>query len=201
MTKKIIIAVVVVFVIMTGLFMWISASIDQTATAANARTEADFITQDFTVNELWEMQNKKNDQVLLSYLFIKPQNSDIKLRLPWEGSEADENALAAKIKPGQTITVKVLKNQLAKAQEGGAIKAITRFIMGDKREVTIFSLKTNNELLVTKDIHDYDEANITVLGSLINNPWIILVPFFIIIYAVAYAKRKKQAAKPATKSA
>lgn len=197
MSKKIIIGIVVFFAIAVGLMVWISNSIDQTAVAANARTEADFVTQNFTVNELWEMQNKNNDKVLMSYLFIKPQNEDFRLRLPWEGSEEEENVLASKIKPGQIITVKVLKSQLEKAKQGGALNAIGRYIKSDKREVTIFSLKTNDELLVNKDIHDYDEANVTMLMALINNPWIFLAPIFIIMFAVAYAKKKKELAKTA----
>jgi hypothetical protein len=197
MTKKIIIGIVVFFVITAGLMFWISSGIDQTTKEASARTEADFTTEKFIVKELWEMQNTQNGQVQISYLFVKPEEADINLRLPWEGSKEDENALARKIKPGGPIEVKVLKGQLASARETGAMKAIGRFIMGDKKEVTIFNLKVNGEVLVNKDIHDYDEAKITLFGRLLDNPWILLAPIFILFYIIAYVKKKNELKKKA----
>lgn len=191
MTKKIIIAVLAVFVILSGVTFWIFNTFDQTNHEANVRTEADFMTANFVVKELWVMQKKQNDRVLVSYLFIKPEKEDINLRLPWRGSMEDEKELADKIKDGDTVAVKVLKVQLADAKENGIWKTVSRFIMGDKREVTIFKLSVKNELLVEKDIHDWDEAKITLLGRLSDNPWILLIPFFILMYIIGVVKRKQ----------
>jgi hypothetical protein len=197
MTKKIIIAIAAIFVIMGGLTFWIFSSFDQTTTEASARTEADFTTEHFIVKELWVMQQKKNDQVLMSYLFIKPEKEPINLRLPWEGSTEDEKALADKISNGSTVEVKVLKSQLESAREGGVLKAISRFIMGDKREVTIFKLTVNNQLVIDKGIHGWDEAKVTLLGRMIDNPWILLIPAFILFFIISVVKKKKAQKQPA----
>ncbi|WP_293312226.1 hypothetical protein [Pedobacter sp. UBA5917] len=191
MTKKIIIAVFAVFIVLSGVTFWIFNTFDQTTNEANARTEADFTTARFVAKELWVMEKKQNDRVLMSYLFIKPEKEDISLRLPWQGNTEDEKALANKIKEGDTVEVKVLKSQLASAREAGVGKAISRFIMGDKREVTIFKLTVKNELLVEKGIHDWDEAKITLLGRLTDNPWLLLIPFFILMYIIGIVNRKK----------
>jgi hypothetical protein len=191
MTKKIIIAVLAIFIVLSGVTFWIFNTFDETTNEAKNRSEADFSTTKFVVKELWVMQQKQNDRVLVSYLFIKPEKEEINLRLPWEGSAEDEKALADKIKEGDTVEVKVLTSQLNDARKGGVFKAISRFIMGDKREVTIFKLSVKNELLVEKGIHDWDDAKITLLGRLADNPWILLVPFFILMYIIGLVKRKQ----------
>lgn len=191
MTKKIILGIVFVFVVMGGVTFWIFNSFDQANAELSGRTEADFTTQQFTVKELWEMQNKQNDRVLMSYLYIKVDNEPINLRLPWEGSADDEAALARKINKGDQIEAKVLKSQLAAARENGVLKAIGRFIMGDKREVTIFKLQVKNEVLVDKDIHAWDDAKVTLLSRLTSNPWILLIPAFILFYIIGLVKRRK----------
>lgn len=191
MTKKIILGIVFVFVVMGGVTFWIFNSFDQANAELSGRTEADFTTQQFTVKELWEMQNKQNDRVLMSYLYIKVNNEPINLRLPWEGSADDEAALARKINKGDQIEAKVLKSQLAAARENGVFKAIGRFIMGDKREVTIFKLQVKNEVLVDKDIHAWDDAKVTLLSRLTSNPWILLIPAFILFYIIGLVKRRK----------
>lgn len=191
MTKKIILGIVFVFVVMGGVTFWIFNSFDQANTELNGRTETDFTTQKFTVKELWEMQNKQNDRVLMSYLYIKVDNEPINLRLPWEGQADEQAALARKINKGDQIEVKVLKSQLAAARENGVLKAIGRFIMGDKREVTIFKLQVKNEVLVDKDIHGWDDAKVTLLSRLTSNPWILLIPAFILFYIIGLVKRRK----------
>jgi len=191
MTKKIIIAVLAIFIILSGVTFWIFNTFDETTNEAKSRSEADFTTTKFVVKELWVMQQKQNDRVLVSYLFIKPEKKEINLRLPWEGNAEDEKALADKIKEGDTVEVKVLTAQLNDARKGGVFKAISRFIMGDKREVTIFKLSVKNELLVEKGIHDWDDAKITLLSRLADNPWILLVPFFILMYIIGLVKRKQ----------
>jgi hypothetical protein len=191
MTKKIILGIVFVFVVMGGVTFWIFNSFDQANTELNGRTETDFTTQKFTVKELWEMQNKQNDRVLMSYLYIKVDNEPINLRLPWEGQADEQAALARKSNKGDQIEVKVLKSQLAAARETGVLKAIGRFIMGDKREVTIFKLRVKNEVLVDKDIHSWDDAKVTLLSRLTSNPWILLIPAFILFYIIGLVKRRK----------
>lgn len=190
MTKKIILGIVFVFVVMGGVTFWIFNSFDQVNAESSGRTEADFTLQKFTVKELWEMQNKQNDRVLMSYLYIKVDNEPINLRLPWEGSAGDQATLARKINNGDEIEVKVLKAQLAAARENGVLKAINRFIMGDKREVTMFKLQVKNEVLVDKDIHSFDDAKVTLLNRMTSNPWILLVPAFILFYIIGLVKRR-----------
>lgn len=154
------------------------------------RTEADFTTQRFVVNELWERQQKQNNMVLMSYLFIKVNNEPIKLRLPVGGAE-DTEELASQINKGDNIDVKVLKTQLQSARENGVLKAINRFIMDDKREVTIFRLSVNNKLLVDKDIHSWNDARITLLGRLVDNPFMFLLPVFVIaMFIIGAVKRR-----------
>jgi hypothetical protein len=197
MTKKIILAIVVIFLIFGGLTIWIFSSFNQTTAETQARTEADFTTEHFTVKELWEMANKKDDQVLSSYLFIKVEQAPINLRLPWLGSEVEQGKLARKIPNGSNIEVKVLKSQLEAAQKNGAMESISRFIMGNKREVMVFKLTFANQTLVNRDIHDYDEAQVTLLNRMTSNPWMILIPGFILLYIIAYVKKRRDKKIPA----
>jgi len=190
MAKKIILIVVIVFIVTTGVTLLILNGMKNTDKEMAARTEADFTTQRFVVNELWERQQKQNNTVLMSYLFIKVNNEPIKLRLPVEGAEATEE-LASQINKGDNIEVKMLKTQLQSARENGVLKAINRFIMDDKREVTIFKLSVNNKLLVDKDIHSWDDARVTLLGRVIDNPFMFLLPVFVLaIFIIGSVKRR-----------
>jgi hypothetical protein len=143
------------------------------------------------------MANKKDDQVLSSYLFIKVEQAPINLRLPWLGSEVEQGKLARKIPNGSNIEVKVLKSQLEAAQKNGAMESISRFIMGNKREVMVFKLTFANQTLVNRDIHDYDEAQVTLLNRMTSNPWMILIPGFILLYIIAYVKKRRDKKIPA----
>lgn len=191
MVKKVILGLVVFFVVMGGATFWIFSSFDSSNAEAQARSAADFTTEHFVVTELWEMQKKKGNSVLSSYLYMKVKDEPVSLRLPWQGLTEDQVAIASKLNDGDSITVKVLSRQLASARENGALKAISRFIMGDKREVTIFKLAVNGQLLVDKDIHSWDEGQVTLLNRLVDNPFILLVPAGLLIFIVGYIKRKR----------
>ncbi|WP_118975436.1 hypothetical protein [Taibaiella koreensis] len=194
MTKKIIYGIIAFFVIGTLLCFWIMKGADDIGKEQATRTEADFTTQQFVITELWQMQQKKQDRVLASYLFIKVRQEPINLRLPWQGGD-DRDAIAGQLKEGDTITVKVMKAQLAEARKGGFFKAIDRFFMGDKREVTLFGLKAHGETLLDRDIHDWDVARISLLGRLTDQPFLLLIPFFIIMFVIGWIKRKANAKK------
>jgi hypothetical protein len=190
MAKKVILIVVIVFIATAGVMLLILNGMKNTDKEMSARTEADFTTQRFVVNELWERQQKQNNTVLMSYLFIKVNNEPIKLRLPVEGAEGTEE-LASQLNKGDQIEVKVLKTQLQSARENGVLKAINRFIMDDKREVTIFKLAVNNKLLVDKDIHSWDDARVTLLNRVLDNPFMFLMPIFVIaIFIIGSVKRR-----------
>lgn len=194
MVKKSILAVVIIFLAMIVVFFLISNSIQQSSAEMEGRTEADFTTQRFTVTELWTMERKKGSQLLSAYLFMKVKDEPIKLRLPWQAND-DRDAVANQLKEGDNIEVKVLKQQLADARENGTFKAIGRFFKGDKREVTVFRLSANNKLLVDKDIHSWNDAQVTWLNRLTDNPFILFVffiPIFIVIAVVKRFKEKKQ---------
>jgi len=191
MTKRIILAVLAVFIVLSGVTFWIFNSFDQTINESKNRTEADFTTAKFVVGQLWVMQKKQSERVLISYLFIKPTNEEINLRLPWQGNSEDVDALADEIPENSTIEVKVLKSQLEDARKSGPMKAISRFIMGDKREVTIFKLSIKGKTIVEKDIHDWDEAKVTLLNRLTDNPWLLIIPFFILMYIIGLVKRRQ----------
>lgn len=191
MVKRVILGLVIFFVVMGGGTFWIFNSFDRSNAEAEARSAADFTTGRFVVTELWEMQKKKGSQVMSSYLYMKVKDEPVNLRLPWQGLTEDQVAIANKIHDGDSITVKVLSRQLASARENGVLKAINRFIMGDKREVTIFKLSVNGQLLVDKDIHSWDEGQVTLLNRLADNPFVLLVPAGLLIFIVGYVKRKR----------
>jgi hypothetical protein len=191
MVKKVILGLVVFFVVMGGATFWIFSSFDRVNAEADARSAADFTTEHFVITELWEMQKKKGSNVLSSYLYMKVKNEPVSLRLPWQGLTEDQVAIASKLNDGDSITVKVLSRQLASARENGVLKAINRFIMGDKREVTIFRLSVNGQLLVDKDIHSWDEGQVTLLNRLADNPFILLLPAGLLIFIVGYIKRRR----------
>lgn len=191
MVKKIILGIVLLFIIMMGLTFWVFRQAESNAAADNARTEADFSNERFVVSELWEAQKKKGSTVLSSYIFMKVRNEPIRLRLPLQGLSTSREEIAGNIHDGDTVEVKVQKQQLAAAREGGAGKAIYRFIMGDKREVTIFKLSAHGQTLVDKDIHGWDEARITLLGRLADEPYLLVVPAFILIAIIGIIKKRQ----------
>jgi len=191
MVKRVVLGLVIFFVVMGGATFWIFSSFDSSNAEAEGRSAADFSTEHFVVTELWEMQKKKGSRVLSSYLYMKVKDEPVSLRLPWQGLTEDQVAIANKIHDGDSIIVKVLGRQLASARENGALKAINRFIMGDKREVTIFKLSVNGQLLVDKDIHSWDEGQVTLLNRLVDNPFILLLPAGLLIFIVGYVKRKR----------
>ena len=77
------------------------------------------------------------------------------------------------------------------------MESISRFIMGNKREVMVFKLTFGNQTLVNRDIHDYDEAQVTLLNRITSNPWMILIPGFILLYIIAYVKKRRDKKIPA----
>lgn len=194
MTRKLITGIIAFFVIMALITFWIFSSYDNIGKEDAARSEADFTTQPFIITELWEMQQKKNNQVLASYLFIKVRDEKINLRLPWQAGE-DKKEIAERLNAGDTIEVKVLKSQLAASRKSGVLKAVERFIMGDKREVTVFGLKLHGQTLVDRDIHDWDVSRVTLLNRLSDQPFLLLIPFFIIMFIIGVVKRKRDAKK------
>lgn len=194
MTRKLITGIVAFFVIMALITFWIFSSFDNIGKEDAARSEADFITQPFVITELWEMQQKKSNRVLASYLFIKVRDEKINLRLPWQAGE-DKEEIVESLNAGDTIEVKVLKSQLAAARKGGVLKVVERFIMGDKREVTVYGLKLHGRMLVDRDIHDWDVSRITLLNRLTDQPFLLLIPFFIIMFIIGVVKRRRDAKK------
>lgn len=191
MVKRVILGLVIFFVVMGGVTFWIFNSFDRSNAEAEGRSAADFTTEHFVVTELWEMQKKKGSNVLSSYLYMKVKDEPVSLRLPWQGLTEDQVAIASKIHEGDNITVKVQRRQLASAREKSILKAINRFVMGDKREVTIFMLSVNGQLLVDKDIHSWDEGQVTLLNRLVDNPFILFVPAGLLIFIVGYVKRRR----------
>lgn len=189
MAKNIVIGIVIFFIVTTGVTIWIVNSVDSSVAEGQTRTDADFVTEHFIITELWEMQQKKGNSVLSSYLFMKAKGEPVKLRVPFQGTEGN-NVLARQLNEGDTITVTVLKHQLEEARQEGIGKAVQRFIMGDKREVTIYKLSLHNEVLIDRDIHAWDEAKVTLLRRLSDNPYILLVPAFILFAIIGLLKRK-----------
>ncbi|WP_118952290.1 hypothetical protein [Taibaiella helva] len=189
MTKKIIYGILAFFVIATLLTFWLFKGIDNVGKEEAARTEADFTIQQFVISELWEMQQQKRNQVLASYLFIKVHGEKINLRLPWQGGQ-DRDGITAQLNSGDTIEVKVLKAQLAAARKEGMFKGVERFFMGDKREVTLYGLKAHGQVLLDRDIHDWDVARVSLLNRLTDQPFLLLIPFFLIIFLIGWIKRK-----------
>lgn len=192
MAKRIIIGIVAFFIIMSAITFWLFNSIGNTDAENKARTEADFVKQPFVITELWEMQRKKGSTLLSSYLFFKVKDEQVNFRIPFQGTDGD-NMLARQMQKGDTVLVKVLKRQLAEARKEGAGKSIQRFIMGDKREVAVYGLSIHDEMLVNKDIHDWDQANISLFGRLTDNPYILFVPAFLLFAVIGLVKRKGDA--------
>lgn len=192
MVKKVIIGIVSFFVIMTALTFFIFNSVDDNIAENKTRTEADFVSRKYIINELWENQTKKGENLISSYLFIKVENSPVNLRLPIAGNPED---IAKQLKKGDSIEVKVIAKQLGEAEKNGAIKAVTRFIMGDNREVTVYKLSAHNKVLVDKDINDWDEAKVSLLKRVTDQPFILIIPFAIIIGIIGRMKRRKLALK------
>jgi len=189
MGKNIIIGIVIFFIATTGLTAWILNSADNSVAEEQARTGADFVTERFVITELWEMQKKKGNSVLSSYLFMKAKGERINLRIPFQGTK-ENGRLSGQLKEGDTVMVTVLKKQLEEARQEGAWKAVRRFIMGDKREVAVYRLTLHNQVLIDRDIHAWDEAKVTLLGRLSDNPYILLVPAFILFAIIGLVKRK-----------
>lgn len=199
MVKQVVFGLVLFFVVMTATTFWIFSSFESDHAEDAARSEKDFITEHFVVTEIWEQQTKKGSRVISSYFYMKVKNEAINLRLPWQGLTEDQLSVIDKINAGDSIEVKVIRKQLADARQNGVLKGIYRFIMGDEREVSIFKLTLNQELLVDKDIHGWDEAKITLLKRLTDNPLVLVVPFALLVFIISYVKKKRAIRAAASK--
>ena len=130
--------------------------------SASQRKQSDFIAASFQIGEIWELQKKQRDSVKESYIFIKPQGEDFKLRFPesdFFGRQENKQHILSRLQVGDPITVKVLKSRLEAVRRGGILMWLVRFVQGEKREVTIYQLKTYDEVVTDYPINGYDAVD------------------------------------------
>ena len=159
------------------------------------RTENDFTTENFEIAQIWELKKVKTkgitgEDILKSYIFIKPQNELFNLRFAdadYNNRDENKSKILSQILEGETISVKVLKSQLEDARKDGIFKQIKRFIQGDKREVTIYKLVDKGVTVSERSINEYDAVESDFMNGLER---IALISAFIIIPFVIYIRRK-----------
>lgn len=188
MLKRIIIGAIAFLILSCLAVFYILNTAQTNYDNALSRTENDFTTEKFVIDQIWELQRKNNQLVVTSYIFIKPQNEDFNLRFSETdafGENKSKMKILSQIAEGDTINAKVLKNQLAEAREGGFFNWLKRFMQSDRREVTIYKLTDNNRVVSERDINFPDTVESGFIDRLNSTVFFAAIIFVGIIAFIA----------------
>ena len=174
--RLVLILVILLASVITGLVIWIS--FDNELDALSKRTDKDFITETYVVEQVFERQISDNGQIKYRYDFIKPAGETFNLSLPIKIS--DTGNYSNEISIGDSIEVKVYSSELEEMRSGSILRKLQRFMLQDNREVEVYKLNVNGNTLFEKDIKKSD-VNFRKGGDL------SVFPIFIILFALVAA--------------
>ena len=189
--RLVLILVILLASVITGLVIWIS--FDNELDALSKRTDKDFITEKYIVEQVFERQISDNGQIKYRYDFIKPAGETFNLSLPIKIS--DTGNYSNEISIGDSIEVKVYSSELEEMRSGSILRKLQRFMLQDNREVEVYKLNVNGNTLFEKDIKKSD-VNFRKGGDLSVFPiFIILFALVAAVYIFASIKKKFRAQK------
>jgi hypothetical protein len=150
--RRIIIYVICIFTLILVPALLFSGVFDENT--GYQRTEKNYTTEKWVVEDVMERQILENGRVKYRYDFIKPEGEDFNLSLPMIVNGINE--YIDEISPGDNIEVKVYTPELEEMQSGNIFKKLKRFMKQDNREVEVFKLVVNGESFFEKDINRSD---------------------------------------------
>jgi hypothetical protein len=153
-SQRILIVTIIVALFSAIMYLIISNDYDY-IDSLDQRTEADYVTETFVIDEIWEREivNK------YAYVFFKLKNEDFNLGLgsnnlmPSKNRDEEVKRYQDLFTQGDTIKVKVFKEDLTEARRSNPWLMVKRFFMNDNREVEVYKLEKNEEVLSQQDIH------------------------------------------------
>jgi hypothetical protein len=155
-TKSQRILIVTIIVALFGAIMYLIVSNDLNyVDSLENRTEADYVTETFVIEEIWEREivNK------YAYVFFKLKNEDFNLGLgandlmSTNNKDKEVNHYLDLFKAGDTIKVKVFREDITEARRNNPWLFVKRFFANDNREVEVYRLEKRGEVLAEQDIH------------------------------------------------
>ncbi len=155
-TKSQRILIVTIIVALFGAIMYLIVSNDLNyVDSLESRTEADYVTETFVIDEIWEREITGK----YAYIFFKLKNEDFNLGLGANDLITTNNKDKAiqsyldLFKEGDTIKVKVFREDITEARRNNPWLFVKRFFANDNREVEVYRLEKNGEVLSEQDIH------------------------------------------------
>lgn len=168
-----------------GFVMW---RVDGNIKRAAERTEADFTTETFTVEECWIYTEEENGRVVSEYHTIQPTGEDFEIRLPFI---AVHRHMIDEVDAGDQIQVKVLRDELEATRKGGFVYW---FKNGD-RQVMAYRVELKGDVLLDSDINQISEREANLLDGLVRQLLILGIPLFVIaVFISAMWQRQKKVA-------
>jgi hypothetical protein len=155
-TKSQRILIVTIIVALFGAIMYLIVSNDLNyVDSLENRTEADYVTETFVIEEIWEREivNK------YAYVFFKLKNEYFNLGLgandlmSTNNKDKEVNQYLDLFKAGDTIKVKVFRADIIEARKNNPWLFVKRFFANDNREVEVYRLEKRGEVLSEQDIH------------------------------------------------
>ncbi|MDR1091883.1 MAG: hypothetical protein LBL79_12485 [Prevotella sp.] len=189
--RRIIIYVICIFTLILIPVLLFSGVFDEDT--GHQRTEKDYTTQKWVVEEVMERQILEHGRVINRYNFIKPEGEDFNLSLPVIVNGVNE--FTDEISSGDNIEAKVYTPELEEMQSGNIFKKLKRFMKQDNREVEVFKLTVNGELLFEKKI-DRSDVNFRKGGDFYaSRIMYVLVVLCLVFGVIGWVRTKLKAGK------
>ncbi|MDR1347129.1 MAG: hypothetical protein LBJ63_01675 [Prevotellaceae bacterium] len=140
-----------------------------------------------------ERQILEHGRVKYRYDVIKPEGEDFNLSLPMIVNGVNE--YIDEISPGDNIEAKVYIPELMEMLSGNIFKKLKRFLKQDNREVEVFKLFVNGEVLFEKKI-DRSDVNFRKGGDLSASQLMYVLVFLVLACSLfGWVKTKLKAGK------
>jgi hypothetical protein len=157
------------------------------------RTEKDYTAKKWVVKQVMERQILEHGSVKYRYTFIKPEGEDFNLSLPIIINEVNE--YTDKISPGDHVEAKVYTPELMEMKSGNIFRKLKRFMKQDNREVEVFKLAVNGEVLFEKKI-DRSDVNFRKGGDLSASRFLYVLVVLVVVCGVfGWVRTKLKAGK------
>lgn len=190
--KNIVVFGIIILIVITVLFLIINNTISG-IDAVSQRTEKDYSTHTYTIEKIMESQITENGTTKYRYEFIKPEAEEFNLSLPIKLRNTDNYTEHLSI--GDKIEVKVYTPELNEMQSGSILNKIKRFMQQDNREVEVYRLTVDNNIIFDKNILDSD-VNFRKGGGLFTSRLLfVLLGFAAVVYIIGVIRNKPKKKK------
>jgi hypothetical protein len=153
-SQRVLIVIVMIAIFSAVMYLIVSSDTNY-IDSLNSRTEADYVTETFVIDEIWEREITGK----FAYIFFKLKNEDFNLGLGANDLMVNKDK-SSEVKhyldvfsKGDTIKVKVFRDDIIEARKNNLWLFIKRFFANDNREVEVYRLEKRGKVLSEQDIH------------------------------------------------